>query len=89
MPRGKKTEDLTTIQMALVGFQLEKQKIEDKIRELQGRLKGTHSAAPAAARKKAAPAGKRVLSAAARRRISKAQKKRWAAHRKAQKAGKA
>jgi cell division septum initiation protein DivIVA len=83
MPRGKKTEDLTTIQMALVGFQLEKQKIEDKIQELQGRLKGTNSA-PSAAAKKAAPAGKRQLSAAARRRISKAQKKRWAAHRKAQ-----
>jgi len=82
MPRGKKAEDLTTIQMALVGYELEKQKIEGKIRELQAHLKGGRAAAaPAPAAEKPA-AKKRVLSAAARRRIAAAQKKRWAEHRK-------
>ena len=74
-------EDTTTLQMALIGYQLEKQKIEDKIRAIEGQLKGKRvslSASPSAA--PAAP--KRVLSPAARRRIAMAQKKRWAEHRK-------
>ena len=76
-----KNEDMTTLEMALVGYQVERQKIEDKIRELQSRLKGKRVAAPAASEPK--PAGrKRVLSAAARARIAAAQKKRWAEHRK-------
>ena len=82
MARGRRAEDLTTLQMALVGYQYEKQKIEDKIQELQARLRGK-STAPAAgggATKKAAGV-KRVLSPAARRRIAAAQKKRWAEHR--------
>jgi hypothetical protein len=73
--------------MALVGYQIEKQRIEDKIREIQTRLKG--KAVPSPASTSAKPAGgKRVLSAAARKRISVAQKKRWAAHRKGAKAAK-
>jgi len=68
--------------MALVGYQVEKQKVEEKIREIQAQLKGQRVSASAAA-----PAGKpavvkRVLSPAARRRIAAAQKKRWAEHRK-------
>jgi hypothetical protein len=71
--------------MALVGYELEKQKIEEKIRQIRtqlggrgpGRLPGL--AAKAAA---AAPRHKRRLSASARRRIAAAQKKRWAEHRK-------
>jgi len=81
MPRGKRTEDLTTIQMALVGYEIEKQKIENKIRELQAHLKGSRPAAAPAAAEKPAAGKKRVLSAAARRRIAAAQKKRWAEHR--------
>jgi hypothetical protein len=73
-------EDLSTLEMALVGYQIERQKIEDRIREIQAKLKGKHTAAPAAAAKK--PAVKRVLSAEARKRIAAAQKKRWAEHRK-------
>jgi len=81
MARGRNSQDLTTLQMALVGYQLEKQKIENKIREIQGQLKG---------RKLVLSGGgvtgtsgvKRVLSPAARRRIAAAQKKRWAEHRK-------
>jgi hypothetical protein len=76
-----KNEDMTTLEMALVGYQMERQKIEDKIRELQSRLKGKRVAAPSAPAAKS-PGRKRVLSAAARARIAAAQKKRWAEHRK-------
>ena len=82
MARTKSTEDLTTLQMALVGYQFEKQKIEDKIRDLQAQLKGKGATLPSTAAAKKAPAVKRVLSPAARRRIAAAQKKRWAEHRK-------
>ena len=40
MPRGRSLEDLTTLQMALVGYQVEKQKIEDQIRRIEAQLKG-------------------------------------------------
>lgn len=80
MARGRQNQDLTTLHMALVGYQIEKQKIEDKIRELQGQLKGKRVMMPSAAASKRAGV-KRVLSAAARRRIAAAQKKRWAEHR--------
>jgi hypothetical protein len=74
-------DDLTTLQMALVGYQIERQKVEDKIGEIQAQLKGKHHpiSSAAAGRKTGA---KRVLSADARRRIAAAQKKRWAEHRK-------
>jgi len=67
--------------MALVGYQLEKEKIENKIREIQGQLRGKKLVLPSAAATKSAGV-KRVLSPAARRRIAAAQKKRWAEHRK-------
>ena len=83
MARGKTTEDLSTLQMALVGYEVEKQRIEDKIREIQARLKGKPASSPAAASDEPKAAGvKRVLSPAARKRIAAAQKKRWAEHRK-------
>jgi hypothetical protein len=81
MPRGR-SEDLSTLEMALVGYQLEKNKIEDKIRQIQSQLKGKHMTAPAGGAEKKAPGTKRVLSPAARKRIAAAQKKRWAEHRK-------
>ena len=40
MARGKSTEDLSTLQMALVGYEIEKQKIAEKISEIQAKLKG-------------------------------------------------
>ena len=40
MPRGRSSQDITTLQMALVGYQIERQKIDDKIRELESQLKG-------------------------------------------------
>jgi hypothetical protein len=82
MARHSNLNDTSTLQMALVGYQIEKQKIEEKIRAIQAQLKGkrvplssdTGSGAPAAP--------KRILSPAARKRIAMAQKKRWAEHRK-------
>ena len=82
MARGKTTEDLSTLQMALVGYEVEKQRIEDKIREIQSRLKGKPASSPVAASSPKPAAVKRVLSSAARKRIAAAQKKRWAEHRK-------
>ena len=84
MARSKSVGDLSTLQMALVGYQIEQKKIEEKIREIQAQLKGRASSSPAAAASTSEkPARtKRVLSPAARRRIAAAQKKRWAEHRK-------
>ena len=81
MARGKTTEDLSTLQMALVGYEIEKQRIEDKISEIRARLKGKPAASKASAEPKAAKV-RRVLSPAARKRIAAEQKKRWAEHRK-------
>jgi cell division septum initiation protein DivIVA len=78
MPRGRSKEDRTILEMALVGYLHERERIESKIEELQKQLKGK----PAAAAPKSKRGGKRVLSAAARNRIAAAQKKRWAEHRK-------
>jgi hypothetical protein len=82
MARGRSIEDLTTLQMALVGYQYEKRKIEDRIREIEAQLKGKHIASTSPAAEKKSTGVKRVLSPAARKRIAAAQKKRWAEHRK-------
>jgi hypothetical protein len=66
--------------MALVGYQIEKQRIEARIQEIQSRLKGRRVSFGEAA---AEPAPrKRALSEAARASIAAAQKRRWAEHRK-------
>jgi hypothetical protein len=80
MPRGR-TSDPTTLAMALVGYEMEKQKIEEKIRQIRAQL-GGRKAGPGAAAAKGGPRRRRTLSAAARRRIAAAQRKRWAEHRK-------
>jgi hypothetical protein len=79
MARGRSIDDVGTLQMALVGFQIEKQRIETKIQELQAQLKGRRVAMPSG--DGSAPR-KRELSDAARKRIAMAQKRRWAEHRK-------
>jgi hypothetical protein len=79
MARGRSSaQDATTLQMALVGYEIEKQKIQDKIREIETIL--GNSQGPAT--KKGEAPRRRKLSAAARRRIAAAQKRRWAEHRK-------
>ena len=72
--------------MALVGYELEKQRIEEKIRQIRAQLGGR---AGGAGRNSASagPGGtgpRRTLSASARKRIAAAQRKRWAEHRKKQ-----
>jgi len=72
--------------MALVGYELEKQKIEEKIREIRSQLGGRNSGTRVGgdARASSGAKGRRTLSASARRRIAAAQRKRWAEHRKKQ-----
>ena len=82
MARGT-SQDSSLLEMALVGYEIEKKKIEDKIREIRAKLGGRRVSAPGMQ-----PAGddqpkRRKLSAAARKRIAVAQRKRWKEHRKA------
>jgi len=71
--------------MALVGYEVEKKRIEERIRELRSVLAGKGADKGSPATDGEAPK-RRKLSAAARRRISAAQKKRWAEKRKAESA---
>lgn len=75
MARGSESYDQKTLEMALLGYGIEKEKIESKIQELQARLKGSRT--PAVSRVKRAATVKRELSPEARARIAAAQKKRW------------
>lgn len=87
MPRSRKRiQNTTLLSAALEGLQLQKNRIEQQIREVQallGRRSGPAAAeaSPAKTRRK-----RRPLSQAARKRISIAQKKRWADFRKKGKA---
>ena len=71
--------DIKLLQMALIGYEAERRKIEEKMAEIRGQLGGrTHQIA--ASTDGARPV-KRQMSAAARQRIGVAQRKRWAAFR--------
>ena len=83
MPRA--SNDPAILQAALVGLQFEKEKIDEKIREIQAELKGNK--APAAVKRTAKARPRRKMSAAARARIAAAQKKRWADFHKQKAAG--
>ena len=72
------SHDPGLLQAALFGYQMEKEKIEAKIRELQGQLKGKKMATPAAKSARSGGGGRREMSEAARARIAAAQRKRWA-----------
>jgi len=84
MPRGRSSEDTSLMAMALIGYEAEKHRIEEKIQELRARLGGGVASPAARPSTVAAPVvgRKRVLSVAARKRIAAAQRKRWAEHRK-------
>ena len=72
---------------ALSHLEKERDELQVKIDHIRRQLGGKVKAAPAAEASAPAEAkGKRVLSEAARKRIAAAQKRRWAAHRKAKKA---
>jgi hypothetical protein len=70
------SHDPGLLQAALFGYQMEKEKIEGKIRDLQAQLKGKK--APAMAAKAPKSGGRREMSDSARARIAAAQRKRWA-----------
>ena len=83
MPRGKSSYDQDMLAMALVGYEVEKKKIEEKIKMIRARIGGSRLAAKASAPEAGEGRTRRKLSKAARKRIAAAQKKRWAEHRKA------
>jgi hypothetical protein len=88
MARPRKTvQDPTFLAAALEGLELQKQRIDEQIRQVRAML-GRRGPAPAAATAQPATekrTRKRVLSSAARERIAAAQKKRWAEFRKGKK----
>jgi len=82
MARGRRTSDPATLAMALVGYELEKQKIDEKIRQIRAQLGGRISGLATTNSGSAKAAGpRRTLSVSARKRIAAAQRKRWAEHR--------
>lgn len=80
MPR--KVEDASILEMALVGYQIELQKVDARIRELQIALQGKGGSSLIRNSASDGKPVKRQLSEAARNRIAAAQRKRWAEHRK-------
>jgi hypothetical protein len=81
MARARNAADASILEMALVGYQIQIEKIESKIQELQSLLKGKRTASPSSVIGTVKPPAKRFLSEAARDRIAAAQRKRWAEHR--------
>jgi len=79
MAKAKQASDPSILQMALVGYEVERHNLEDKIRQIRSLLGGKQTS-PGAATGLAAPA-QRALSAAARGRIAAAQRKRWKEYR--------
>jgi hypothetical protein len=85
MARGSVIRDRDILELALVGLESQRDRIDEVIRGLRSKLgirqpsRSKEAAQPAAAKR-------RTLSVAGRRKIALAQKKRWAAA-KAQKAG--
>ena len=80
MPPHKLTPEIITA--AILGFQEQRRQIDTKIAELRAWLTGGPSE-PAAAEEPATAKKRRKMSAAARKRIGDAQRKRWAASKKA------
>jgi len=73
--------DQDLLAMALIGYEAQKAKITEAIRQIQAQLGQRGPGRPPRV------AAKRTLSVAARRRIAAAQRKRWAAVRESQSQG--
>jgi hypothetical protein len=78
--------DVEMLRMALVGYQAERQKIDEKINQLQARLRIARGSSVAPMNLEGRRP-RRQLSTAARKRIADAQRKRWAAFHKNQAPG--
>jgi hypothetical protein len=86
MPRQAQPRDNTLLEMAIVGYQNEVEKISAKIADIKAQLGESGPGRPkatATATDQAAPQKRRTISKAGRARIA-AQKARWAAQRKQQ-----
>ena len=84
MPKGRSSvPGQELLSAALEGLEAQRQRIEEKIKQVQAML-GHRRGRPASAStdKSGQPARKRQLSPAARKRIAAAQKRRWAEYRK-------
>ena len=82
--RRSPMDEQSLLNAALEGLQLQRQRIDEQIREVRARLgKGAGRRGRPAAAPGAPKARKRTLSEAARKRIAAAQKRRWAEYRKA------
>jgi len=84
MPRVRASAvDHSLLNAALEGLELQKQRIEEQIRDVRARLgKGTTRRGRSSAGSATTRSG-RTLSEGARKRIAAAQKRRWAEYRKA------
>ena len=80
-----RTEDTSLLQAALVGYEAELTRVTAAIADLQKRLgkRGGGGNTPGPSAKAPAARKKRHMSAEGRARIAEAQRKRWAAARKA------
>jgi hypothetical protein len=70
--------DSSLLQAALVGYQYELDRVRQAIRDIEEQLGGSNGASAVPAK-----TGRRTMSADARARIAAAQRKRWAASKKA------
>ena len=88
MPRHAQPKvDSTILEMAIIGYQSEVERISAKIADIKAQLGQRGPGRPKAAATAAGPAGpqkRRTISAAGRARIAAAQRARWAALKKQQ-----
>jgi hypothetical protein len=92
MPRQPKPKDDTLLEMAIVGYQIELERISARIAEINeqlgkrgpGRPKSNSAMAVATATDQATPKKRSTMSAAGRARIAAAQRARWAAQKRQQ-----
>ena len=76
--------DQDLLAMALIGYEAQKAKITEAIRDIQAKLGQRGPGRPPRVETDGAAPAKRTLSVAARRRIGAAQRKRWAALKKSE-----
>jgi hypothetical protein len=84
MARDKSDKDAGILEYALHHLERERDEIQTKIDHIRRQLGARVNNSPPVSSSE--PRQKRVLSESARKRIAAAQKRRWAAHRKAKKA---
>ena len=80
MARGKSDQNAAILEYALHHLERERDEILAKIEHIRRQLGSRIAATPPTSSE---PRPKRVLSESARKRIAAAQKRRWAAHRRA------